>query len=121
MIPMSNENIRERISIERPVLRLSKQRLFEENARIYAHISESWADIDTLLEVLGRMRLPENQQKRLVRKIAFNLQPGILASSLQKIYNQLVWLNLFAEEFQEAVETYDISDQEKDDLMDIFL
>ncbi len=82
---------------------------------------EAGEDMDSLMEVLGRMRLPKDQQNRLIRKLAFNLQPGVLAPHLQEIYRQLVWLDLSAEEFQEAVEAYEIPEEEKDELMDTFL
>jgi hypothetical protein len=120
-IPMTNQNIARRIPINPTSLHIQKPRLRANNAPLYAQLWESGDDLDTLLGTLTRMELPEEQHDRLLRRLAFNLQPGVLAPHIQKIYDGLVWLELSAEEFQEAVEGYDISESEKDELMDFFL
>lgn len=120
-IPMSNENIQSRRPIIPSPLLIPKPILSANNARVYAQLWESGEDLDTLLGALIRMELPEEQHNRLLHRLAYNLQPGILAPHLQRIYEELLWLELPAEEFQEALEAYDISEKEKDDMMDLFL
>jgi hypothetical protein len=120
-IPMGYQNVNRRTSMPASPLSFGKPSLNANNGPIYARLWESGEDLDSLLGTLMDMGLPQAQQDRLLRRLTFNLQPGVLAPHLQAIYDGLLWLELPTEEFQEALDGYDISEEDKDAVMDFYL